>query len=390
MNRIIYKIIISALLLITFSTAGLAQENKSRTCVMFFSYSATMGAYQNMIDGFNESFIQSKSGPVSIVTEYLDLGRTNNEAYGRSIVEMYNQKYNDNGIDLIIAVGPGIVPFLKKAGLKMLINSPLISVDIFTSTTDSVNNAYQLKVLPIYLKYNYFTKSFNKIGELFPERRDIYCINGDAMFDKYYYSILKESQKSYRGTHKFTDITGISIDSTLSKIAQLPEESIVVVVSYSEDINGLPFTTPEATKLITKISKVPVFILGSDSFPKDGGAIGGFVINYFNVGKEFGKAANQILGGTDPKSIEVNLSSFYQYIFDWRELKRWNLVDSKAIPEQSTFLNQDHSFFFENRWYILGIFLFMAFQTLVIFYLIKAYRTQKRVRATNSGKSKFV
>ncbi len=92
-----------------------------------------MVAYQNMLDGFNESFIQPLNGPVSIVTEYLDIGRTNNEAYGRSIVEMYNQKYNENGIDLIIAVGPGILPFLKRAGLKMLKNSPLILVDIFTS-----------------------------------------------------------------------------------------------------------------------------------------------------------------------------------------------------------------------------------------------------------------
>ena len=87
----------------------------------------------------------------------------------------------------------------------------------------------------------------------------------------------------------------------------LPEESIVVIVSYNEDINGLPFTTPEVTNLITKISKVPVFILGSDSFPKDGGALGGYVINYTNVGREFGKAANKIIRGADPKSIKVNL-----------------------------------------------------------------------------------
>ena len=295
MNRFGFKIIITALLLILFSPAGSGQEKKARTCVIFFSYSASMNAYQNMLDGFNESFIQPLSGPVSIVTEYLDIGRTNNESYGRSIVEMYNQKYNENGIDLIIAVGPGILPFLKKAGLKMLKNSPLILVDIFTSQADSVNNASQVNELPIYLKYNYFSKSFNTICELFPDRRNVYCVNGDAMLDNYYKSILKDSQDSYRGSHKFIDITGISIDSTLHKISQLPEESIVVIVSYSEDINGLPFTTPEAANLITKISKVPVFILGSDSFPKDGGAIGGYVINYINVGREFGKAANQII-----------------------------------------------------------------------------------------------
>jgi signal transduction histidine kinase len=380
MDRSGFKIVITSLLFIAFSSGGLGQEKKARTCVMFFSYSASMVAYQNMMDGFNESFIQPLSGPVSIVTEYLDIGRTNNETYGRSIVEMYNQKYNENGIDLIIAVGPGILPFLKKAGLKMLNSSPLILVDIFTSETDSINNASQVNGLSIYLKYNYFSKSFNTICELFPDRKDIYCVNGEGMLDKYYNSILKESQDSYTRTHKFTDITGISIDSTLRKIAQLPEEGIVVIVSYNEDINGLPFTTPEAASLITKISKVPVFILGSDSFPKDGGAIGGYVINYINVGREFGKAANQIIRGTDPKSIKVNLQSFYQYIFDWQEVKRWNLLNSKAIPGQSIFLNQEHSFISDYKWYISGAIVFMVFQTLVIIYLIRAFRTQRKVK----------
>jgi signal transduction histidine kinase len=339
-----------------------------------------MVAYQNMLDGFNESFIQPLSAPVSIVTEYLDIGRTNNEEYGRSIVEMYNQKYNDDGIDLIIAVGPGILPFLKKEGLKMLKNSPLILVDIYTSQADSVNNASQVIGLPIYLKYNYFNKSFNTICELFPDRRSIYCVNGNGGLDNYYKSILKDTQDSYSGAHKFIDITDISIDSALRKISQLPEESIVVIVSYSEDINGLPFTTPEAANLIAKISKVPFFILGSDSFPKDGGAIGGYVINYMNVGREFGKAANQIIRGTDPKSIEVNLPSFYQYIFDWRELKKWDLLDSKAIPGQSTYLNKPHIFIYDYIWYIIGAIAFMAFQTLIIIYLIRTRRIQKKVR----------
>ena len=380
MCRFGFKIATAVLLLITVFPSGLAQEKEVRTCVIFFSYQASFVAYQTMLGGFNETFKEPSGKPISIVLEYLDLGRTDNEAYGRSIVEMYNQKYNENSVDLIIMVGPGTLPFLKSADLKILKNSPSISVDIFISQTDSVITTSDVNVLPIYLRYNYFPESLNSVCALFPDRRNVYCVNGDAILDSYFKSIMKDYQDSYRGTHKFIDITGVSIDSTLRRIEQLPEESIVVVCSYNEDINGLPFTTPEVANLVTKISKVPVFILGSDSFPKDGGAIGGLVINYHNVGKEFGKAANQILNGADPKSIAVNVSSFYQYIYDWRELKRWNLLDSKAIPEQSIFLNQFQSFFDEYRRYVLIVLGFIIFQTLIIYYLIRLYRYQKKVK----------
>jgi signal transduction histidine kinase len=377
MFRFGIKILITVFLLLIFSSGVHAQEKNARTCVIFFSYSASMIAYQNMLDGFNESFIQPLNRPVSIVTEYLDIGRTNNEAYGRSIVEMYNQKYKESGIDLIIAVGPGIFPFLKKADLKMLKNTPLILVDIFTSPADSVTNASQVNEMPIYLKYTYFTKSLKKICELFPDRKSVYCVNGNGRLDNYYVSILKDGQENNNETHKFLDITGLSIDSVLLTIADLPSESMVVIVSYNEDINGLAFTTPEVANLISRISKVPVFILGNDSFPKDGGVIGGYVINYINVGKEFAKAADQILRGADPKSIKADLSSFYQYIFDWRELKKWDLLDSKAIPEYSTILYQHHSFISEYKWIILGVMIFLVLQTLVIIYLTRAYRIQR-------------
>jgi signal transduction histidine kinase len=333
-----------------------------------------------MLDGFNDSFIRSLSSPVSIVTENLDIGRIDNEAYGKAIVEMYNQRYKENGIDLIIAVGPEILPFLKKAGLKMLRNSPLILVDVFTSPSDSANNESQVNGLPIYLRFNYFDKSLNLMCKLFPDRKSVYCIHGNGEIDNYYKTILKLSEQNYTGTHKFIDITGISIDSTLRKINQLPQESMVLMVSYNEDINGLPFTTPEVAYLVTKASKVPVFILENDIFPVDGGAIGGYVINYHNVGKEFGKAANRILSGADPKSIEVNFNSFYQYCFDWRELKRWDLLESKAIPAHSTFLYQERSFISAYKWYILGVVVFMVSQMLIIIFLIRAYKTQKKVR----------
>jgi hypothetical protein len=45
-----------------------------------------------------------------------------------------------------------------------------------------------------------------------------------------------------------------------------------------------------------------------------------------------GEAAVKILKGADPSSIKVSEQDYYQYLFDWRELKRWNLLNSDLIP----------------------------------------------------------
>jgi C4-dicarboxylate-specific signal transduction histidine kinase len=60
-------------------------------------------------------------------------------------------------------------------------------------------------------------------------------------------------------------------------------------------------------------------------------------------------------------------------------LERWHLTDSKLIPSDSIFYNRDTSFFEMYKWYILGLFLFILSQTILIIYLIRLNRRQKAI-----------
>jgi signal transduction histidine kinase len=69
----------------------------------------------------------------------------------------------------------------------------------------------------------------------------------------------------------------------------------------------------------------------------------------------------------------------YEHFYNWAELERWNLTDSKLIPSDSIFYNRDTSFFELYKWYILGVFLFILSQTILIIYLIRLNRKQKAI-----------
>ena len=90
-----------------------------------------------------------------------------------------------------------------------------------------------------------------------------------------------------------------------------------------------------------------------------------------------GDAAVKILKGTDPASIRYSEEDYYEYLFDWRELERWNITGSGRIPEGSIIMFEEVHFFGKYKWIITGGILFILVQTLLIISLVSMNRRQK-------------
>jgi signal transduction histidine kinase len=134
--------------------------------------------------------------------------------------------------------------------------------------------------------------------------------------------------------------------------------------------------------MISNSTDAPVVMLW-DGFRTNKGGIGGYVFSYYNVGKEVGTAAREILNGTPAQDVSINQDSFYLYVYDWQELKKWGLTNSKAVPGDSLFYYYDRSFLAENKWYALGLILFLISETMLIMYLYRLNRRQREITERN-------
>ena len=85
---------------------------------------------------------------------------------------------------------------------------------------------------------------------------------------------------------------------------------------------------------ITAASNSPVFGMSDTYLGR--GIVGGHVVSFEDQGKIAARDIVEILGGKPPRDIPiVNAPSIY--LFDWRELQRWKLDESK-LPAESTVL----------------------------------------------------
>jgi len=351
-------------------------QNRIKTIIVFIPMNASMPSFQNLMEGFLNSLGEDHK-LYNLQVEYLDIVRISSEDYIKTIVSQYNQKNKDIKIDLVITIGPFTYQVLKKHGLQVLETTPTIRIELDPQVEGMTDYPSNENTVDFKVKFR-LDETLNHAFDMFPERKEVYIINGSSSTDKYFLNLMKQAAQRFQPFRHFFYITDITLDSTLKVARKIPENSIVFIPVYLSDKKNVPFSTPEAIELISENCKAPVFPI-FDSFIKTKGGIGGFVFSYFNAGKETGRIAREILKGKKPTDVKVNTSSFYQHIYDWKQLERWHLLRSKTIPPDSTFFNREDDFLHLYRWQILVIFLILVTETILIGYLVKLYRRQKEI-----------
>ena len=352
--------------------------DKVKTVVVFFALDVNLPAYRTFMEGFNGHYSEVPDQPFNVIIEYMGINRYPHDEDIESVVGQYCEKYDAIDIDLLVTFGPSTFSVLKKYGFGPINTSPVVNIDI-ESNIYSENGEPLFaneNALHISIKTNY-GETLKTAFDLFPDYKDVYIISGSSPADRYFAELTRQATEPFNESHNFTFYNGFSFDSTLSLVRKIPQSSIVFTTSFLEDLNKVPFSTSMVVRIFSKECIAPHFTL-SDDFIEEG-LIGGYVYSFIELGKHTENIVEEVLNGRSIKEITVDENSFNKHMYSWPMLKKWNLLDSKAINSDSIILNNEVNFFKRYQWSILGVFIFIISQAILIMYLIRLNKKQKGV-----------
>jgi signal transduction histidine kinase len=360
---------------LTAASYGNHHTNQDKNILILFSSSPITPAYRVILEGIRENLSNEFGDHYTLHTEYLETDLFPKGNYPHARFDKYNNKYRNVDLDILICVGIGIVPAIKQNADAFLLSLPTLSIDIdfspFGYKTDLVINdqtaVFRIKIDPI--------ETISTALRLFPETHTIYVISGVSGTDKVFLDMTKQAASSFQKKYKFEYLTDLSMDEILKRVHNIRDGSIILVSNFNADINQVPYYNPEAMHLISEAAAVPVFSYSSLGIGY--GAIGGYVVSFKKASMYLGEIAVKILKGIEPNAIHFGTSASCEYIFDWRELERWNLSNSNLIPANSTILFQQMGFFRKYRLFVIGGAAFILIQTFLIVSLILMIRRQK-------------
>jgi signal transduction histidine kinase len=300
---------------------------------------------------------------IEFYTEYMDTGLFPDPAVQQGFRDFYIRKYQNRQPDVIIAVGPAALKFMEERHQSAFPGVPIV----FCLPIGDLPSDRRLVSDSTGVKSDLAAGETLRVAlRLQPGTEHVIVIGGVGDWDRDEQAHAKQQIEGVTGHPEITYMTDMAVPRLLERLKHLPRHSIVLLLSFNRDAEGITYKSSEIGPLVAAAANAPVFSL-YDVYLNHG-EVGGYLSNLNEQGKVAGGMALRILQGEKPRDIPW-VNGVNTYMFDWRAVKRWGLKESE-IPPRSIILNRQPTLWEQHRWTLLMGLLTLASLSLLTTYLL--------------------
>ena len=323
-------------------------------------------------------FSSNKTFNIKIYNEYLDLIRFPEAKQISHLTDFLHQKYAREKPDVVLTVLPPALDALEQHGGTLFKGTPVVAACLPRDRAKSLaGSALRKRATGIIYVDNAYEIAQSAL-RLRPGTKYIAFIAGASPLDiSFKVPILREIKRAAGGM-ELIDLSGLTIAETLSRVHNLPPDTIVFNTSIFRDKEGVTFTPPEALRMVSNASNAPVFGFVETHMGK--GIVGGRLASLQWQIEKVAELAQRVLAGESPAAIPIAEEGGYLTIYDWKELKRWGIPES-SLPKGSIIINRELNILDRYKKYLFAGALFLILQTVFIAFLIDTNRKQKTASA---------
>jgi signal transduction histidine kinase len=280
--------------------------------------------------------------------------------------------------DLIVAVSGPAAIFARKYRQQLFPDTPLLFA--------AVDERY-LRAAPLgenetaVAVRNDFPRLIDDILQVLPETRHIFVVAGTGQIGQFWRNELEAPFSRFRGRLTFEWPDKLSLSEILRRCASLPDHSAIFYLMFGTDAAGSAYADERVLADLRATANAPVF--GGQSVHLGAGSVGGTMLSIDILARNTADVALRLLNGATPGSIRVPPQRPSQPIFDWRELDRWGIPESR-LPSGSVVRFRAPSLWRVYRGTVLTAAGVVAVQSLLIAGLL--YQRRARQRAENDSR----
>ncbi len=368
--------------LILFCAPGIAQsapggaQSKNKTVLFIHSEAADAPVFVAEEQRIRRELQSSLANKVQFFVEYMDHSRVEHPGYADSLAAYLHEKYASKQIDLIVAIGPEALPFTVAYRREFSPHAPVVFsypnigfLKRVSLPADVTGLVPQLEVTP----------TLNLILMLHPQTRQIAIILGPASTRPNLASdleLVKNQLKPFENRLTFPLIGEGRISDVASQVAALPPGTPILYLFYVGDEGKDFISAVDAADVITRVAKGPVYDVSDAHLGH--GIVGGWLSSDADYQSNIAQLSLHVLQGNTLSSAGESPGG--RYIFDERQLKKWN-IDLDKLPPGSEIRFHEPTVWEQHRWWMIAGLGVIVFQALLIFGLLMQRR--KRLLAEN-------
>jgi signal transduction histidine kinase len=166
-----------------------------------------------------------------------------------------------------------------------------------------------------------------------------------------------------------------TFEEILKEVANLPPRSAILFQQISVDGAGGVYGDKEPLKRIYEVANAPIFSFDLTFF--NGEVVGGPMFSPAEGAKPTAAVAIRMLGGEKASAIKVPPIEFSAPKYDWRQLQRWHISESRLPPGSEVFF-RDQTVWQRYSWQIAVTVAIILLQAGFISALLREHRRRQR------------
>jgi len=318
--------------------------------------------------------VLSHGGDLSVgyFTEYLESDRFGDRA-SMLLADYIRQKYRDRHIDLVIAVTNYALQFVLDHRAELFPDASIVFGGISVPDEAVRREGRGIAALRVGSAY---AESLRLALMLHPGTERVFVVARTTNPDER--ESLRAQLDDFSRQVQLTYIEEDTLDRAVAVVKTIPPRSLVLHIWLRQNPGDETMSPMSVARAVAEASPVPVY--GTVDLNIGTGIVGGVVRGTRQSGTRLGEIALQVLHGTRPQDMPVEDAPLVP-IFDWRQLKRWH-IDQSRLPPGSDIRFWTPSVWESYRPYIIGTIGIVAAQLLAIAGLLVQRARRRRAEAT--------
>ena len=308
--------------------------------------------------------------PLNIQEQSLVTALDGDDAAEAKFVEYLGALYAQRAPDLIVALGAPAARFVQRHKTDMFPKTPMLLAAVEVRRIEPSLLSEQDAVAGV--RYDQVAAIENML-RLLPETKAIAIIVGVSPGERYwageYQRVLGPLLKNkveliFYGEQPLNEI--------LKGVASLPPHTAIFFHQLAVDGAGAVYGDKEPLKRIYEVANAPIFSFDETYF--NGQIVGGPMFSPAEGAQPMAAVAIRMLGGE--KTTGIDPVGFSTPKYDWRQLQRWNISESR-LPPGSEILFREPTVWERYSWQIASIVAVLLIQAGLIAVLLQEHRRRQ-------------
>jgi PAS domain S-box-containing protein len=271
------------------------------------------------------------------LVETLDTKRYPSPAHLDFLRDYLLRKYHDRRIDLIIALDNPALNLIAQNPTELFPDVPVVFAGINGFRPEMI--ADRRKVTGVIERQD-VAGTLKMALAMHPKVSRVLAVHDYTASGLAVRQETETALAQFAGQLKISYSADVSFETLSEELKEMPDNGLVLILTYVTDKAGHTFTREESTRLISSLSPAPVYAMHETRLGF--GIMGGLLLEGKEHGRQAARLAFRVLQGEDPDRIAVE-ESHSRSILDFQGLRRFKIPED-LWPRDALVVNRPISF----------------------------------------------